>query len=102
MRRYKTHEEEKNTSIIRYNNIEIDIEKSLVFVEKKEVSLTKNEFDILLRIFSEDGKLVPREALMKEVIGYDQYIYDRTIDTHIKNLRRKIGDKGAIITVRGK
>jgi len=38
---------------------------------------------------------------MIEVIGYDKYIYDRTLDTHIKNVRKKIGDKNLILTVRG-
>jgi DNA-binding response OmpR family regulator len=37
---------------------------------------------------------------MKQVIWYDQYIYDRTLDTHIKNIRKKIWDKDIIITVR--
>lgn len=53
-------------------------------------AVTKNEYDILKRLIEEDGKVLSREAIMKEVIGYDQYMYDRTIDTHIKNLRKKI------------
>jgi DNA-binding response OmpR family regulator len=40
---------------------------------------------------------------MTEVLGYDKYIYDRTLDTHIKNLRKKITtDEEVILTVRGK
>lgn len=38
---------------------------------------------------------------MKDIIGYDNYIYDRTIDTHVKNLRKKIGDSVEIETIRG-
>jgi len=103
LRRYSEEEsEEEGGNTIKYKNIELDVEKSLAYVDKEEISLTKNEFDILRKILEEDGKLVPRETLMKEVIGYDQYVYDRTIDTHIKNLRKKIGDKDAIITIRGK
>ena len=63
-------------------------------------NLTGNEFDILKKIFSEDGKIVKRETLMTEVIWYDQYLYDRTIDTHIKNLRKKLDLKDVILTVR--
>lgn len=37
---------------------------------------------------------------MKDIIGYDQYLYDRTIDTHIKNLRKKIGVSFEIETIR--
>jgi DNA-binding response OmpR family regulator len=43
---------------------------------------------------------VKREALMKDIIGYDNYIYDRTIDTHIKNLRRKVASAIDIETIR--
>lgn len=93
---------EIDTNSISYKNIRLDVEKSIVFVNQAEVSLTKNEFDILKKILEEDGKMVPREILMKEVIWYEQYVYDRTIDTHIKNIRKKIQDKNAIITIRGK
>jgi len=66
------------------------------------ISLTKNEYDLLEKIVQEDGKLVSRETLMREVIGYDNYLYDRTIDTHIKNLRKKLQNKDMILTIRGK
>ncbi len=81
-------------------DIEINKEKRLVLVEWEEISLTKNEYDILLRIFQEDGKVVSREVLMTEVIWYEKYVYDRTLDTHIKNLRKKIVDKDLILTIR--
>lgn len=102
MRRSHDEEESQNENYIIYQDIKVDTEKSIVFVKDTEISLTKNEYDILKKIMQEDGKLVPRETLMKEVIWYDQYVYDRTIDTHIKNLRKKIQNKEAILTVRGK
>lgn len=87
--------------LISMNNIEINKWKRLVCVDSEEVSLTKNEYDILLKIFEEDWKVVSREVLMIEVIGYDKYMYDRTLDTHIKNLRRKMWNKDLILTIRG-
>lgn len=102
MRRYGSEENEEEENLICYENIKIDSEKSIVYVEGSEVLLTKNEFDILIKIFKENGKLVSRETLMKEVIWYNEYVYDRTIDTHIKNLRKKIKNKEAILTIRGK
>ena len=54
------------------------------------------------KIFLENGNLVTRERLMKEVIWYDNYVYDRTIDTHIKNLRKKLWWWEVILTVRWK
>ena len=63
--------------------------------------ITSNEYNILKKIFEENWKLVKRETLMIDVIWYDKYLYDRTIDTHIKNLRKKLWNKDIIITVRG-
>ena len=98
LRRSKT--ENKDELKLTHNNIKVDTDKKIVYLDNKEISLTGNEFDILKKIMEEDGKIVKRETLMTEVIWYDQYIYDRTIDTHIKNLRKKLEDKDVIITVR--
>lgn len=102
LRRSSTTEDTVWNNIILYQNIAIDTEKMLVTLNKNEISLTKNEYDILIKIVWEDGKLVSRETLMKEVIWYDNYVYDRTIDTHIKNLRKKLDNKDMILTIRGK
>ncbi len=66
----------------------------------QEATLTKSEFQILKYIVSREGKVVPREDLMHEIMGYANFLYDRTIDTHIKNIRHKVGDD-VILTVRG-
>lgn len=83
-------------------NIKINIATNQLFIDEEEVNVTKNEFDILEKIVVANGSLVTRESLMKDVIWYDNYVYDRTIDTHIKNLRRKLGEKDLIVTVRWK
>jgi len=87
---------------LEYEDVSINTEKMEVTLAEEIISVTKNEYDILEKIVSAKWKLVTREALMKEVIWYDNYVYDRTIDTHIKNLRRKIWKKDMILTVRGK
>ncbi|MDQ7009849.1 MAG: response regulator transcription factor [Candidatus Gracilibacteria bacterium] len=92
---------EEVSNIINIGNIEINKNKKIVLVEKNEINLTKNEYDILVRICKENGNVVSRETLMIDVIGYEKYIYDRTLDTHIKNIRKKINNKGLILTVRG-
>ncbi len=82
--------------------------KDLRFIESelrviragKSIVLTKSEFQILTYIVQHAGKIVSREDLMKEIMGYSNFIYDRTIDTHIKNIRHKVGDD-VLITVRG-
>lgn len=71
------------------------------FVSGVEAKLTKTEFLLLHHLARHAGKVVERESLMKETFGYGNYLYDRTIDTHVKNLRRKLGDGVEIETVRG-
>lgn len=61
---------------------------------------TKSEFYILKRIIEWEGSVVTREELMHEIMGYSNYVYDRTIDTHVKNIRKKIWED-VIQTVRG-
>lgn len=78
----------------------MDLEKKIAFVDNKELNLTGNEFDLLRKIIEADGAIVSREILMKEVLGYDNYLYDRTLDTHMKNLRKKLLPKDIIVTVR--
>ena len=80
--------------------ITIDSNKKIVEVWWKVVSLTWNEYDILKKLIDSNGWIVTRETIMTEIIWYDKYIYDRTIDTHIKNIRRKIWKKDFILTVR--
>jgi len=93
-------EEEQNEDVLIYNNIRLDLAKNTITKNMEAVSMTKNEFDIFKKIMQENGKVVERETLMTETIWYDQYMFDRTIDTHIKNIRKKIGDKKMILTVR--
>jgi two-component system alkaline phosphatase synthesis response regulator PhoP len=95
-------ESSETNTLMRYENISLDQDRAEVFLEKNPVTLTKNEYDLLLTIWLAGGKLVTREYLMKEVMGYDNYVYDRTIDTHIKNLRKKLQNQDMILTVRGK
>jgi DNA-binding response OmpR family regulator len=85
---------------LKFKNIEIDISRMTVKLNGYEVVMTKNEFDILKKIIEEDGQIVSRQTLMKDIIGYSDYLFDRTIDTHIKNIRRKIEDKDIIVTIR--
>lgn len=90
--------DEKN--ILKIKNIEIDTQKIVVKKNWKTIPFTKNEFEILKRIIEEDWNIVSRKTLMKDIIWYDNYVFDRTIDTHIKNIRKKLEDKDLIITIR--
>ncbi len=91
---------EEKKDILKCHDIEIDINKKIVKKQNKIISLTSNEYDILEKLFEENWNLVSREYIMKEIIWYDNYLYDRTIDTHIKNLRKKLDTKDLIVTIR--
>jgi two-component system response regulator BaeR len=98
LKRTKTEKEDKNT--IKFKNITLFLDKKVVEVDWKPINLTKNEYDLLEKIMKEDWAVVSRETLMTEVIGYEKYVYDRTLDTHIKNIRKKLGNPDVILTVR--
>jgi DNA-binding response OmpR family regulator len=100
LRRTIKDDENESNNILKFKNIELNSDKKTVFVDKKEISLTSNEYDLLWRILKEDWNLITREDLMTEVMWYTNYAYDRTLDTHIKNLRKKIWKKDIILTVR--
>lgn len=70
--------------------LSIDYDKRVVKVNGKEVSITPNEFDILYALVSNKGKVLSREQLIYKIFGMDFDGYDRTIDVHIKNIRKKI------------
>ena len=75
-----------------------------VWVDESEVVLTPNEFGVLRVLLQRPGKVWSRESLLQQVQGYQFNGYDRTIDTHVKNLRKKLaiyGFESSIVTVYG-
>lgn len=71
-------------------NFEMNLEKRLLKINSKEVFLTPNEFDILHALIKNKGKVLTREQLIQKVFGMDFDGFDRTVDVHIKNIRKKI------------
>lgn len=80
------------TTILSYNDgkLQIDKEKRTVKVDGEDMILTPNEFDLLYTLASNEGKVLSREQLIQNIYGIDFEGLDRTIDVHIKNLRKKI------------
>lgn len=92
----------ESVSIIRFAGIVVDPERHRVEVEEKEVSLTATEFKLLYHLVSRAGRVQTREILLDEVWGYPYEGYARTVDTHIRRLRKKLGSlKDCIETIRG-
>jgi two-component system alkaline phosphatase synthesis response regulator PhoP len=78
--------------ILRAGEIEIDMTRHSVRVDKKPVELTPTEFDLLVALARQPGRAFTRLELLDRVQGEAFEGYDRTVDAHIKNLRQKIGD----------
>lgn len=87
-------------SIIEIGDLVINDTSHSVTDSKREIELAPKEYDLLIYLVKNNKIALSREKLLNEVWGYDFLGDDRTIDTHIKNLRKKIG-KGAIKTIRG-
>lgn len=84
-----------------YKDIVMIPDMMKVSVSGKEVELTAREFDILLTLIKNPGRIYTREALLDKLWDYNSLVDERIVDGHIKNLRHKIGD-GIIETVRGR
>ncbi|MGG7077036.1 response regulator [Clostridium sardiniense] len=95
----------ENKLMFRNGDLIIDADKFEVIKDNKIVNLTASEFKILLELARNPKKVFTRSELIDKVIGEENYVYDRIIDSHIKNIRAKIedGSKGNkyIITVHG-
>lgn len=82
---------------LQYANLQIDDEKHLVYYQDEEVSLTFKEYELLKYLLINAGLAVSRESLLNQVWGNDVYVETRTIDMHIKSLRKKLADDGTLI-----
>jgi DNA-binding response OmpR family regulator len=91
----------RSSKKLQFGGLEIDAKNFSVILGGEEIRLTKTEFSILEYFVKNTKTVILREALMKDVMGYDNYLYDRTIDTHVKNLRKKLGSGIDIETIRG-
>jgi two-component system response regulator BaeR len=84
--------------------LKLDEETHQIWVSGKEVDFTPVEFGLLKVLMSRPERVFTREELLNKVQGYDFIGYDRTIDTHVKNLRRKLANHGVeecIVSVYG-
>ena len=91
-----------NNGMICYDSLKIDIQAHEVYLRDQEIGLRPKEFDLLVKLVEKRGKLLSRAFLTESVWGYEYFGTTRTVDTHIKNLRKKLGDYGKNIkTIEG-
>lgn len=80
----------------------VNTDARTVTMDGERVELTLKEYELLTYLMQNRGIALSRDRLLQAIWGYDFYSDDRTIDTHIKNLRSRIGDyRDKILTVRG-
>ena len=84
-------------SVISAGGIEIDKAAHLVKIDDKPVELSFKEFELLTYFVENKGLALSREKILNNVWNYDYFGDARTIDTHVKKLRNKMGDKGEYI-----
>jgi two-component system phosphate regulon response regulator PhoB len=93
---------EGEPSLIRFGRLKIDREAHRAWVDEAEITLTALEFRLLHAFMSRRGRVQTREALLSDVWGIEADVTTRTVDTHVKRLREKLGDAGIYIeTLRG-
>jgi two-component system alkaline phosphatase synthesis response regulator PhoP len=96
----RTAMDEKGENII-LDEMIISPEKRIVTVNNEEIPLTYKEFELLFYLAKNKGLVLSRDKILTEIWGYDYDGENRTVDMHIKTLRKKLGDSGShIITVR--
>jgi len=86
-----------NNSFQEYGVIKYNIEEHKIMIEDVEVSLNKKEWDLFTLFIMNKGRVFSREVLLDKVWGYDFTGFDRTVDTHIKRLRQKLGQASTYI-----
>ena len=88
----RTSSGELQREVLEFGDLVIDMSGHKVLVKGKEVDLTASEFKLLTTLCRYPGRVYSRMELVEKVLGYDFEGYERTIDSHVKNLRAKLGD----------
>ena len=95
-------ETDASTGVLRAGPIEIDLDNHEVAVGGRSVRLTVTEFRLLVDLVRAGGRVRTRESLLSELWDYDAEVMSRTVDTHVRRLRTKLGPAASwLTTVRG-
>lgn len=95
-------EDDKKPALLKSGSLEVNTEARIVTVDGEKVDLTLKEYEILVYLMQNRNIALSRDRLLSDIWGYDFFGDDRTIDTHIKNLRGRLGScRDKISTVRG-
>ena len=92
----------KNNYLWQYKDLKIDDNARIVYINNNRIEMTPKEYNLLMYLINNANRVVTREQLLSQIWGYDFFGDDRTLDTHMKLLRKKLGEYGqCIVTLRG-
>lgn len=99
LRRSSRHNDTPN--ILKYKDLTLDMDGYKVYQNEKIIDLTTREFEILRELLTHKGRIFTRQNFLQTLWKYEFFGDERIIDTHIKNLRKKLGAADYIETIRG-
>ncbi|MCR5447959.1 MAG: response regulator transcription factor [Solobacterium sp.] len=98
----RVHPETTEAQVYRLEGLEIDYSARIVRIDGEKIQLSPKEYDLLVYLVKNAGIALTREQILQTVWGYDFFGDDRTLDTHIKLLRKNLGDYSKyVVTLRG-
>ena len=91
---------EQQSNVLRYQGLELNLDKKTVSIDGEDVPFTKTEFEILHLLLDEKGRVFSRQELIDRIWPKDVRVLDRTVDVNITRLRKKIGKFSKCIVTR--
>ena len=101
LRRSTPERRQAESAVIRHGDLSVDAGRREVRVGEEEIQLAPKEFDLLWELLDHRGLVLTRDQLLERVWGYTFAGDTRTVDVHVRQLRRKLGDASPIVTVWG-
>ena len=101
LRRATPERRQQESAQLQHGDLKIDAGRREVFVGDQEIQLAPKEFDLLWELLDHKGLVLTRDQLLERVWGYTFAGDTRTVDVHVRQLRRKLGDASPIVTVWG-
>jgi len=97
MERVKLEQTSSTGDVILKNNVMIDKTAYTVKIDERMIEFAPKEYDLLVYLAENDGRVLTREQILNMIWGYDYYGDDRVVDTHIKKIRKKLGGESGLI-----
>jgi two-component system alkaline phosphatase synthesis response regulator PhoP len=101
LRRAVPERRQAESAVLRHGDLLVDAGRREVHVKEREIQLAPKEFDLLWELLDHRGLVLTRDQLLERVWGYTFAGDTRTVDVHVRQLRRKLGDASPVVTVWG-